>query len=377
MWRFREAVIFLCRDMFKDGWRTTITLLNLIIFLCCYFCLAALAKAAYQFGRQDQQHNTLLVISKNVFNPGDSIIHENNFLPIREFEPGQVAAVSPLIYRLLRIDDYLIQVCGGRNQDFESVFGLRLSGGRWPKADNEVLIGDGAALLAHWKIGQTLSIYGEEFTVTGTVTVPGTRTSSVWLPLESAESLFNTQGVYQFAWVKIAAGVDADTVRASLQADPRLNTHYDVFFVDALYKQYAEALQDIKTISLVLAGFSLALVIFGVYGSVYLTLSERNREITILRAIGFSTNTIRGLLILRSLILIVIAFIVSWGISTALLARFDQLSPLTINTLPLPVVVEGNILGLGILLSLICGCIGVWIPTIKLRFSSVQETIQR
>ena len=376
-WRLREVLIFLCRDLVKDGWRSTITILNLVIFLCCYFCLGALAKAANQFGKQDGQRNTLLVISKDVFNPGDSRIKESDFEPIQELEPEQVKAVSPLIYRLLRIDDYLIQVCGAKSEDFESVFGLKLSGGNWPSAENEVLVGDGAVLLAHWKIGQTLQIYGKPFIVSGTVTVPGTRTSSVWMPMTTAENLFDTHGVYQFAWIKIADGANANQIREVLQNDSRINVRFDVFFVDALYTQYADALQDIKTISLVLAVFSLLLVMVGVYGSVYLTLSERDREISILRAIGFTTSKIRWILVIRSTLQIILAFFISWALSALVLYRFDQISPLTVNSLPLPVTIDGEILGEGILLSIICGYLGVWMPTLKLRFTTVQESIKR
>ncbi|MHC1740052.1 MAG: ABC transporter permease [Anaerolineaceae bacterium] len=376
-WRFLETVIFVWRDMFQDRWRTVITLLNLIIFLCCYFCLAALAKAANEFGKQDKQGNTLLIISKNVFNPSDSVITDADIQPFREQNFSQVESVSPLIYKLLRIDDYLIQVCGARQTDFEPVFGLKLSDGNWPTQQGEVLIGEGTVLLTHWQIGQSIRIFGKPFTITGIVIVPGTRTSSVWMTMTEAERLFNTSGVYQFAWIKIAANADADRVRQALQSDISVNQHFDVFYVDAIYQQYAQALQDIKDISLILVGFSLVLVVVGTYGSVYLTLSERQREITILRAIGFSTSTIRGLLAIRSTTQIGVAYLVAWGISAPLLHHFDQVSPLTVNTLPLPVTINSTILGFGFALAVICGFIGVWMPTIRLRYSSVRESIQR
>jgi putative ABC transport system permease protein len=363
--------------MIRDGWRTGITLLNLLVFLCCYFCLASLAKAANEFGKQDRQDNTLLILSKNVFNPGDSSMKAEDFAPIHELEPQSVAAVAPLIYKLLRIDDYLIQVCGANAADYESVFGLKLSDGTWPSERGEVALSDGAVLLAHWKIGQTIMIYGKPFRISGTVTAAGNRTSSVWMPLAEAERLFNTHGVYQFAWIKVAPNADAGKVKQVLQADTRLNGRFDVFFVNALYQQYANALQDIKDISLVLMGFALVMVMVGTYGSVYLTLSERSREITILRAIGFSTNTLRGLLIFRSLLQVSVAFLLAWGTAEILLAHFEQISPLTINTLPLLVRIDIQVWGWGWLLSALCACLGVWLPTLRLHFLTVRESIQR
>jgi hypothetical protein len=376
-WRFREAVSFMVRDMFQDGWRTAITMLNLLIFLCCYFCLAALAKAANEYGQQDREDDTLLVISKGIFNPGDSRITDADFAPIQEMEPTRVQSMSPLIFRLLRVEDYLIQVCGAPSADFISIFSLRLEDGIWPSQEGEVVVTEGAILLTHWKVGQTITIYGKPFKITGTVTAPGTKSSSIWMTLPVAEHLFNTRGIYQFAWVRVAHNVNSQSVRQALQADPRISQHFDVFFVDALYQQYAEALQGIKDISLVLVGFALVMVMFGTYGSVYLTLSERTREITILRAIGFSSLTIRMLLVLRSTIMVVIAFVVAWGISGILLNHFNSVSPLTINSLPLVVAIDGQILGLGLGLALIFSCIGVWMPTMRLNYSTVHESIQR
>jgi ABC-type antimicrobial peptide transport system permease subunit len=197
------------------------------------------------------------------------------------------------------------------------------------------------------------------------------------MPLPEAERLFNTYGVFQLAWVKVAANANASQLKQTLQMDERLNGRFDVFFVNALYQQYASALQDIKDISLVLMGFALALVMVGTYGSVYLTLSERSREITILRAIGFSTFTLRGILLLRSLLQVGLAFLLAWGISALLLNHFEKVSPLTINTLPLRVNIDGQVWGLGLLLAVLCGCIGVWLPTLRLRFLPVHESIQR
>jgi putative ABC transport system permease protein len=376
-WQFSEAVSFLVRGMFQDRWRTGITLLNLLIFLCCYFCLAALAKASNEYGHQDGERNTLLVISKGIFNPGDSTITEADFVPIRELEPGQVASVSPLIFKLLKIDEYLIQVCGARQHEFEPVFALRLTQGSWPATDNDVLVSEGAMRLTKWKLGQTIKIFGKPFVIAGAVSAPGTKASSVWMTLPQAEKLFDTHGVYQFAWVQVAEGVNARDVREALQSDSRLNARYDVFFVDALYQQYAEALQGIRDISMVLVGFALVMVTFGTYGSVYLTLSERSREIAILRAIGFSSLTIRGLLMIRSLLQVIAAFIGSWGISAFLLARFNLLSPLTVNSLPLVVSIDAQIMGIGLGLALLFGCIGVWLPTIRLNYATVHESIQR
>ncbi len=377
LWRTREAVWFMLRDMTRDGWRTAITTLTLFVFLCCYFCLAALARAANDYGAPAGNKSTLLVISKSVLNPADSVITEADMTPIKTLGPDKVKAVSPLIYKLVKIDDLLIQILGARQEEFISVFNLELREGNWPSSPEEVVISEDAAALAKWKIGESIFIYGKPFLISGIVSAPGTKASSVWMPMETAHDLFDTGPVYQFAWVALAEKADGGKIRTLLQSTPDLGERFDVFFVDALYQQYAEALAGIRDFSVVLVFFALAMVMFGTYGSVYLTLSERSREIAILRAIGFSSHSLRGLLILRLLIQAVTAFAAAWIFSALLLNRFNTVSPLTINSIDMPVFVDWQILSLGLLLSAVFCIAGVVIPTIRMNFSTVHESIQR
>ena len=365
------------RDLIKDGWRTTITIINLMIFVTCYFCLAALSQASLQFGELEENKNSLMVISKNVFDPADSLITLDQFAPILELEPAQVEKVAPLIFRLMKIESYLIQVRGTQVENMQKVFSLELTSGRWPERLDEVVAGEGTVLLTKWQINQVIKIFGRNFTIVGTISSPGSKSSAVWMTLEAAEDLYNTQDVYQFAWVKISPGVDAEIVKESLQNDPRISRNFDVFFVDHLYSQYANALDDVGEVTGLLAILSTLLIMFGTYGSIYLTLSERSREITILRAIGLRAAAIRMILALRTGFMIVIALLGSWGLSNLLLDHIQKTTPLIVRAAMIDVVINGNIFMIGIFLAFLFGGIGIWIPTLSLNRSSVYNAIRQ
>ena len=149
--KLRIVLAFLMKDLVRDGWRTVITIINLTVFLCCYFCLAAVAKAAAEFGTQEEDRSSLMVIQNNVFDPGDSILTEEQFTPIRELMPGMVNAVSPMIFRLLKIESQLIQVRAAPLADLEPVYKLELVNGKWPAAEFEAVIGGGAAAMTGWE----------------------------------------------------------------------------------------------------------------------------------------------------------------------------------------------------------------------------------
>lgn len=361
----------------KDGWRSALTVVNLTVFISCFFCLAALSKAGFQFGSQPADQSALMVISRSVFDPTDSQITEKEFEPIQELIPTSVQSVSPLILKHLNINGYLLQLRATYLQDFQSVHSLTLLQGNWPSGANEAVIGEGTVSLTHWKVGDLIHIYGVDFTVTGVVRAPGTKFGSVWMSLENAEKIFGTHGVYQFAWVVITPGANAEEVKNRLQNDPRLSNKYDVYYVDQLYQQYSAALNDIKDISLMLDFLALCCVMLGVYGSTYMTLNERSRDLTILRAVGFDSVSIRLILSLRTLVQVVAAYLLSWLISSLAMQSFEKTTPLMIHSIPLPVVISGDILLLGVVFTILFAWIGVWLPTWHLRKSSVASMIQR
>ncbi|HNR03041.1 MAG TPA: ABC transporter permease [Anaerolineaceae bacterium] len=365
--------MFILKDLVKDGWRTTITIANLTVFLVCYFCLAALAKAAAEYGEQAPDRSALMVISNNVFDPSDSVVTEEQFKPLLELMPEKIRDVSPLIFNLLKVDTYLVQVRAAPLEDFQPVYFLELQDGKWPSAGNEVVIGTGTQALTNWKIGRQIRIFGRHFTITGVIRSPGTKSSSVWMSLDAAEELFGTSGVYQFAWATINPGVDAEEVQSVLQQDPRLKDDFSVYFVDHMYEVYAQAMMDVADVSTVLVFLSLLLVMFGTYGSVFLTLAERSRELTILRAVGYSSKAIRGILTMRTLMQILIAFFLGWLLSAVLLNFISSRIPLVAHAILLDVTISPLIIFAGLVLALLFGWIGVLMPMLRVTNSNVHS----
>lgn len=377
MGRLVEGIRFIIRDLQSDGWRSAITVINLVIFISCYFCLASLAEAGYKFGNQSRNPDELMMISHNVFDLSDSQISNADFAPIRDLIPTPVQSVSPLILKHLNVEGYFLQVRAAPINDFETVHNLSLLEGNWPSDVNEAVIGEGTKALTNWNVGETIRVFGVEFKITGMVHSTGTKFGSIWMSLENAEKLFSTKGLYQFAWIVLTKEADPDEVINLLSSDPRLTGKFDVYYADQLYQQYASALNDVKDISLVLVFLALLSVMFGVYGSTYLTLTERKRELTILRSVGFTSRVIRMVLSMRTVLQVILAYLFSWVITTLAIYWFESISPIMIHSIPLPVIISAKILIVGAALSIFFAWIGVWLPTRHLQKSSVISMIQR
>lgn len=375
--QFRVLIQFLLKDLMRDGWRTAITVANLLTFLCCYFCLAALARAANEYGNDEEDRSSLMILQNNVFDPSDSIVTGEQILPIRERMPDLVSAVSPVIFRFVKVNNELIQLRAAASVDFQTVFRLALSEGAWPRKPDDVVIGSGTALMTGWTVGNQVNIFGRNFEVSGIVNTPGIKSSSIWMDLESAEALFGTSGDYQFLWVNITPGVNAADVVALLQNDSRIKNHYQVYFVDHLYQQYTRALDDVAGTSNVLMFISLITVMLGTFGSVYLTLSERSRELNILRAIGLSGRAIHGILSIRTLIQLAVAFLGSWLCSILILNYLSGKFPIIARSILLEVKITPAIFFTGLVLTILFGWIGVSLPMIRITKANVHSTIAR
>lgn len=372
-----EGIRFIIQDLRSDGWRSLITVINLTVFISCYFCLASLAEAGFKFGNQSRNPDELMMISHNAFDLTDSQILDEDFTPIRELIPSPVKSVSPLILKHLNVEGYFLQVRAAPLNDFETVHNLSLLEGNWPAGTNEVVIGEGTKSLTNWRVGDTIRIYGVDFKITGLVHSTGTKFGSIWMSLENDERLFDIHGSYQFAWIILIPGANSDAVIKQLSNDPHLAGKFDIYYADQLYQQYSNALHDITDISLVLVLLALFCVMFGVYGSTYLTLTERKRELTILRSVGFTARTIRVVLSMRTVIQVILAYLVSWVITTITIHEFESVSPIMIHSIPLPVMISAKILFGGAFLSILFAWIGVWLPTRHLQKSSVISMIQR
>jgi ABC-type antimicrobial peptide transport system permease subunit len=377
MTKVRDVLRFVIKDLMSDGWRTAITILNLLVFISCYFSLVALAEAAYKFGNQPTDKSALLIISRNVFDPSESNVTEQDFLPAQELIPKYVKNVSPLIFKIINANGNLIQLRAARLEDMQNVHSLQIIQGNWPKGSNELVIGEGTAAFTNWKIGDTLRIFGDNFVISGLIRAPGTKFSSIWMTLDTATNLFNIQGKYQFAWIQLQSGVDSELVRTLLQNDPRLADRFDVYFADNLYQEYTKAVSDLQGLSGMLVILALSSVMLGTYCNIFLILTERKRDITILRAIGVQSANIRALVTLRTLLQVVVGYLLSWGFTSILLNWFNHINPLTLHSIPLSVAISGRALLFGLILSLFFGWVGVWLPTRHLQNRSVASLIHK
>lgn len=370
-----DTLGFIIKDLINDKWRTVITIVNLLVFICCYMAMASLAEATLSFSDRPADASSIFILSRNIIDPAESVVTDDLLEPAKEMMPQYVLSVTPLMYKSLYINGHISQVRAARLEDMRSVHSLTIIAGDWPSPQNQVVIGENTAAITRWQVGDTLRIYGSDFTISGLVSASGSNASAIWMPLDTAEKLFDTDGKYQFIWIQVQPGINPEEIKNQLQNDPRINAGYDVFLANNFYQEYTKSFTQMEGLTGILLILALSSVMLGTYSNVFLVVSERHREITILRAIGIQAITIRIFITIRMLLMILIAYVLSLGLSTLLLNFFNYLNPIIFRLALVPVVVTPRVFFGGLLLSLFFGWIGVWIPTNHLRTKSVAHFI--
>jgi MacB-like periplasmic core domain len=362
-------------DLWADRSRTTLSLLTLTLMAMGYMILAGFAESVRLFSEQAADRRDLVMVERGALDPMNSRIDDSIVAAIRPWVEGEGARISPCQFRHMRIDGQLVQLRACSLEDWQPVHHLQLAEGEWPDS-GEVAITEGAFRAAGWQIGDPLTIYGAPFTISGMVRASGTKFLAVWMALEDSRRLFSVPDSYQVVMVQVAADADAERLRAAIETHPLLAGRFDVMFLDALFNRYTEVVRGLLGASQMLALAAITLVVLGSYQATRLNLEERNRSVAILRVAGFSEGQVHGLLQLRSLWMLTLAFLLGAALTAGLLEWANRATPLQVQSVQLEVRMTLPMLLGGYPLSLACAALGTWISAHSLLKQTVAEVLR-
>ena len=232
-----------------------------------------------------------------------------------EIAPDQIRRAFPILFRHLTIDGRIMQVRAVPLEEMPAALALTLVQGHWPDGPRQVVVSEGAAQLASWKIGSTVNIYGTDFQVTGLVRSTENAFGSVWMTYSEGRHLFGTSRGFQVGYLALVPSADPESVRLRLLADPRISADTLSISKMSFTNDYNQSNTNLLILSGLMVLVSLLAVTFGIYNATSLSLTERSLEIGLLRVIGFPLSKLRGFLFARALVLTLAAYSLGWVIS--------------------------------------------------------------
>jgi putative ABC transport system permease protein len=227
-------------------------------------------------------------------------------------------------------------------------------------------------------LGATVRIGAGTWTIVGVFDAKGTAfNSEVWADAAILNGFYQRPpNIFQSATVRLRSPEDFPAFEATLKGDPRLN-------LQALREQayYEKQSQVVTTLITVLGGLVAAVMalgaVFGALNTMYSAVSERAREIAVLRAIGFGGGAIVLSFFVEALIIAGVGGLVGClavlpvnGLTTG------TINWQTFSHLAFAFRITPDLLALGMAFALGMGAVGGLPPAIRAARANVARTLR-
>jgi len=357
------AFRFIWLDLLRDRKRVYLSVLLLAVVVFSFIILSALAESISSHLDQITQTYNLIIVRADIFDPAEDSLDPQVIQAARELLGPQAERVSPIVFRHTRLNGRIAQLRSARMEDWQPVFHLRLVSGAWPSRPTEIVLGEGLAQTNGLQVGDAVEIFGRNFTLAGIVRAPGAVFASIWMPLETAWELFGTGRGYQAIFVQVAADADLFAVKSRLENDPRLKDNYAVYLESTHTRQSFERTKGFRDLMKIASLLSLVGIIFGVGNTTMLGILERSHDLGILRAIGFSPQSLIRLIGARSLLISLFAFGLGLGLAAAYVSAQQAFTAFSVLGIPLALKITPTIALSGLAWVVVLSITGSWIAT--------------
>lgn len=210
-----------------------------------------------------------------------------------------------------------MQINGVNFDDYARVTGIKIIEGRAPQADDEVVIDEIKRDEEHARVGDSLKLYGNKsFRIVGIFSpASGAR---VKMSLKAMQDLLGSTDRCSFILVKVNNPDDQVAIARRIDKElpgNKVQLTRDLMNVD--YEKTIPALKIFLRTLVVLAALVSGLIIML---SMYTTITERTREIGILKALGASRASIVGVIEREALLIGIIGLVI--GLAASLISGY-------------------------------------------------------
>ncbi|MGD2058346.1 MAG: ABC transporter permease [Anaerolineales bacterium] len=368
---------FTLQDLRHDVLLTGFNILTLAALAFAFLLMVSLSISMTRFEVSHELTQTLFILQSEVISPEHSRVSEDLADDIADRFDERLIRLDPMIFRIIRVEGTNIELRGITQEAWLQSFHQSLLKGRWPLGSDEIIISQQLAQKTSWEPSDSVSIYGTDFRIVGISDGPGTNSQSVWMDHSTAVSLFGTDRGDQLLVANLHP--DYDPVQTKLELESWLDRQggFDVYLIQGLAREYGNALQGIRALSILLTGLGVGAITLGANNLAWLAAEERKNSLGVLRTLGFNPSMVSRYLILRALVVACIAYASAFGIAW-LVVEYALGSDLhTIGATEIGLDLGPGVAFSGLALMLSATILGTWLSSRTIRKSPVTTLLDR
>ncbi len=228
-----------------------------------------------------------------------------------------------------------------------------IEGRKFNEKSDEILVDTGFQHKRNYKIGDKISMWKRDFTIVGTYEPAAG--GQVKIPLDVMQEQLGSEGKGSAVLIKIKDGFDQEEVGERIN---KLFPNNQLFRTKDFEEIYAQGVPFLNTFLDVVIGIASLISALIILLTMYTTVTERTRQIGIMKALGMSNSGIAWIIVQEALL---ISFL---GVTSGVILTFILKFFLTQFT-TLQVQIEYKLIGLTLLVGLIGGAIGALYPALR------------
>lgn len=198
----------------------------------------------------------------------------------------------------------------GINQKDLNMMGAKLTqGNNYSDDKNEMILGKLAAEKMNKKVGDTITLNGEKYTITGIFETGNKEIdTSAAMPLAKVQKMDENDGKVHFIYVKINNNADVNAITKGVE-----KAYPGELTTIASLEDFQRAnggLNMVETASMAISLLAIVIGGIGIINTMIMSVFERTREIGVLKAVGWKGKRILGMILGESIVLTFLAGIV-------------------------------------------------------------------
>jgi len=366
------------RNLLRRKWRTFMTLVGIALTVFASILMLALARGIQQRIDATGKPENFLFISRKGQNVMFSSVSDEELVHLWSLPNGKVGLdddllVSPEIMHVSHVqvegEDKTthapISVRGVQPIAFDVHDNVKVIDGNLPEEEYDILVGKTAYVkLGVSKetldVGNTLSFENNEWTICGIFEAGASiYESELWVGEETLQTVLRRQ-THTFAVMKFDSSDDAKNVQTFLNKSGVIDRYFKGWTEKEYYEEFGRSLSWILWLSLfMVVSIIIAGTLIGI-NTMYTVIINRMQELATLRVLGYRRREVFLSLMVESVLISLLG-----GILGCTLGVFLNDLPLKVANSAFFFIVDYQVVGVGIGLSLIIGVVGVFLPVLK------------